>query len=503
MWAFSLGVRTRGRTVQAKLSVLSRGEVEAIHGATLAILDRVGVNVREPRALRLLEEAGARREGGGERIRIPESLVAEALRGLPKVWTWHARDPKKSFRVGDGGPTRLGPGSACTKVVDFATGEARLPTAEDGDALVRLLDALDSVDIAYTPVSYGAAEESPRYRETSTLVRDLQNTVKPLVGPSFNGAMARDGLEIAKLLVGGEDELRTHPMLAGYCDPISPLTHDRMMTETVLEYAALGQPVFIMCLGLAGASSPPSLAGTLVQQNAEILSGAVIAFLVNRHAPVVYGCVSGTMDMKTGNAAVGGPEFGLLSAAAVQLAHSYGLAASTGGQSDAKVHDAQAAAEKAMSLLASMFAGADFVDLFFGSYEGFNATSPEQVVIDDEIAGYARRYARGIEVDDARLAIDLIGTVGPGGSFLKEPRALRETMSRIASEWYSPSLFDRRASEGLGPRPPDGLLHRAHERAERLVRDHHAPPPDPAFLEGARAILDRIRREEAAGTAAV
>ncbi len=489
--------------MQAKLSVLSHDEIEAIHGATVTLLERVGVNVREPRAMGLLEQAGAVREAGGERVRIPEALLSEALRGLPRTWTWHARDPKRSFRVGDGGPTRLGPGSACTKVVDFATGLARLPTVEDGDRLVRLLDALDSVDIAYTPVSYGAAEDTPRFRETATLLRDLQNTGKPLVGPSFNGTMARDGLKIAKLLAGGEDELRKRPMLAGYCDPISPLTHDRMMTETVVEYAALGQPVFVMCLDLAGASSPASLAGTLVQQNAEVLSGALISFLVNRRAPVVYGCVSGTMDMKTGNAAVGGPEFGLLSAAAVQVAHFYGLPASAGGQSDAKVHDAQAALEKGMSLLTSMLAGADLVDLFFGSYEGFNATSPEQVVIDDEIAGYARRYARGIDVDPASLARELIEAVGPGGSFLKEPRALRETMTRMKSEWYWPSLFDRRASEGLGPRPADALLRAAHTRAEALIRDHRAPPLDPAFLKSAHAVLDRIRVEEREGTTVI
>ncbi len=489
--------------MHAKLSVLSRDEVEAIHGATVTLLDRVGVSVREPRAMRLLEQAGAIRDLDGERVRIPEHLLSEAVHGLPTAWTWHARDPKRSFRVGEGGPTRLGPGSACTKVVDFATGEARLPTVEDGDALVRLLDALESVDIAYTPVSYGASEETPRYRETATLVRDLQNTAKPLVGPSFNGAMARDGLEVAKLLAGSEEELRTRPMLAGYCDPISPLTHDRMMTETVVEYASLGQPVFVMCLDLAGASSPASLAGTLVQQNAEVLSGALVSFLVNRRAPVVYGCVSGTMDMKTGNAAVGGPEFGLLSAAAVQIAHFYGLPASSGGQSDAKVHDAQAALEKGMSLLASMLAGADFVDLFFGSYEGFNATSPEQIVIDDEIAGYARRYARGIDVDASSLALELIEAVGPGGSFLKEPRSLRETMTRMKSEWYWPSLFDRRAPEGLGPRPGDALLRAAHARAETLVREHRAPPLDPAFLRDARAVLDRIRAEELAGPTAI
>ncbi len=487
--------------MRSTLSVLSRDEIEAIHGATLQVLDHVGVNVREPRAKRLLQEAGA--ASSGERVRIPEALVMEVVRGLPKTWTWHARDPAKSFRVGEGGPTRLGPGSACTRILDFATGEARVPTERDGDDLTRLLDALEYVDIAYTPVSYGASTDLPRFRESSTLVRDLQNTSKVLVGPSFNGAMARDGLEFAKLLAGGEDALRKKPMLAGYCDPVSPLTPDRMMTETVVEYAAMGQPVFLMCLDLAGASSPAGLAGTLVQQNAEILSGAAISYLVNPAAPVVYGCVSGTMDMKSGSAAVGGPEFGLLSVASVQIAHSYGLPASVGGQSDAKVHDAQAAFEKGTTLLASMLAGADFVDLFFGSYDGFNTTSPEQVVIDHEIAGYAHRYARGLRVDAATLSLDLIERVGPGGSYLKDPAALRDTMSQMKAEWYWPSLFDRHPAEGLGPRPAGALVHAAHERARSILRDHRPAPLDPTFLRDAEAVLERIRHEETAAAMAV
>lgn len=482
--------------MRSRLSVLAPEEIQAIDAATMHVLDRVGVNVREPRAFRLLKDAGASADSAATRVRIPEPLVREAIRSVPKRWTWHAREAAKSFVLGEGGRTRLGPGSACTKVVDYPSGRARVPTSEDGDALVKLLDGLEFADLAYTPVSYGAAAEGPRHREVSTMVRDLGNTSKPLVGPTYDGQMAKDALEIATLLAGGEEELRKRPLVAGYCDPISPLTHDRMMTEALIEYAALGQPVFIMCLDLAGASSPASLAGTLVQQNAEILSGVVIAHLVNPRAPVVYGCVSGIMDMKSGSAAVGGPEFGLLSAAAAQLAHSYGLPCSVGGQSDAKVHDAQAAFEKGVSLVVSMLAGADFVDLFFGSFEGFNATSPEQVIIDHEIAGYAHRYARGVHVDADHIALDLIDQVGPDGNFLKHPAALRDTMARMKSEWYLPTLFDRRPDAEDAVRRTDRLLQDAHEAAARILREHVPHPLDPSFRRDAQRVLDRIRKEE-------
>ncbi len=480
--------------MRSRLAVLSSDEIQAIQDATLQVLEHVGVDVREPRARRLLERAGATVGPEDERIRIPEGLMKEALRSARKTWTWYARESAKSFRVGEGGPTRLGPGSACTKVIDFATAQARVPTEQDAVAFVRLMDALEFVDINYTPVSTGVHAEAPRYHEVASLVADLTNTSKVPIGPSFNGQVSKDGLEIAAILAGGDEVLRKRPMVAGYCDPVSPLIHDRAMTETLIEYASRGQPIFVTCLALSGASAPASLAGTLVQQNAEILSGLLIATLVNRDAPVIYGCVSGIMDMKTGDAVIGGPEFGLLSVASVQLAHAYHIPCSSGGQSSARIHDARAALEKGTTLLASMLAGADFVDLFFGSYDGFNTTSLEQVVIDHEIAGYARRYAEGIEVDTSRLSLDLIKEVGPGGSYLRDAKSLRDTMSRMRTEWYAPSLF--RTGESTGEANPDSLLSTAHERAVRILAEHQVVPLDPQILAEMRAVLTRIHEED-------
>jgi trimethylamine--corrinoid protein Co-methyltransferase len=477
--------------MRSKLVVLSTDEIEAIHSATLELLQRAGVQVREPRAVRALTDAGAAQPDPYGRVRIPEALLLEGVRGIPKRWTWYARESSKNLSVGDGGRTLLGPGSACTRIVDFVSGQAREPTEKDGDELVRLMDALQYVDINYTPVSFGVSNEPQGLREVATFVRDLQNTSKPLVGPSFNGSVARDALEIAKLLAGGEESLRTRPMIAGYCDPVGPLIHDRAMTETLIEYAKLGQPVFLMCLDLAGASAPARLAGTLVQQNAELLSGALICHLVNPRAPVVYGSVSGIMDMRTGNAVVGGPEAGLLSAASMQLAHFYGLPCSGLGQSDAKIHDIQAALEKGLTLLASILAGADFVDLFFGSYQGFNATSPEQVIIDHEIAGYAHRYAAGIQVDSASLSSELLEAVGPGGDFLRDPRSLRETMAEFRTNWYMPSLFDRSPTGGASSQD---LLGAAHKQVLGILAEHQPAPLDPELLAGAQAVLDRIRK---------
>jgi trimethylamine--corrinoid protein Co-methyltransferase len=487
---------------KAAAAVLSSDEVDAIDAATYRLLETVGVLVREPRALRLLLDAGATLAVKPDRVVIPAHLLKEALRRVPKQWTWFGRDRRHDLRVGEGGRTRLGPGSACSNFLDYSTGKCRPPAAKDGIDLVRLMDALELVDINFTPVDDEADGLPARFHQTDTLIRDLTYTTKPLVGPSYDGTMAKDGLEVVAVLAGGKEELRRRPMLAGYCDPVSPLVHDRTMTETLVEYAALGQPVFIMALDLAGASAPATLAGTLLLQNAEVLSGILIAHLVNPDAPVIYGSVSGIMDMRAGTASVGGPEFALVSAASAQLAHHYGIPCSVGGQSDSKMHDAQASMEKMMTLLSAVTAGADFVDLFFGSFEGFNTTSLEQVVIDHDIAGFVFRYRDGITVDEATLGLDLIREVGPGGNYLRNRSALRHTRQWMLREDYLPSVADRRSRFAWEKAGSSSLLERAHARVTQLLSEHQDPAIDPGALREMKVILERIRKDCLSGESA-
>lgn len=479
----------------ARLTVLSSDEVETLTNATFQLLESTGVLVREPRAHRLLLSAGAIGAPGEERVRIPQALLREALTKVPHEWTWYARDPARNIRVGEGGRTRLGPGSSCTNVWDYETNRVRPPTLQDATDMVRLMDALDFVDINFTPVNKETDDLPARWHESESLVRDLTNSGKPPVGPSYDGTMARDGVAIAAVLAGGEDALRKRPMVAGYCDPVSPLVHDRAMTETLIEYAAMGQPVFVTALDLAGASAPATLAGTLLQQNAEVLSGILIAHLVNPVAPVIYGSVSGIMDMKAGTAAVGGPEFSLLSVASVQLAHRFGIPCSVGGQSDSKLPDAQAAIEKAATLFASTMAGADFVDLYFGSFEGFNTTCLEQMVIDHDIAASIFRFRDGIAMDEAHLGLDLLREVGPGGNFLGNRTALTHTRRWMMTEDYFPVVADRRSRFAWEKAGSPSMLDRAHQQAQKLLKEHQGVPMDPTMAADMGRVLERIRTE--------
>jgi trimethylamine--corrinoid protein Co-methyltransferase len=300
---------------------------------------------------------------------------------------------------------------------------------------------------------------------------------------------------MAAALVGGEEELRKKPTIAGYVDPVSPLIHDKEMIEGLMEYASYGQPIFITVMALAGATGPATLAGVLVQQNAEILSGLLIAHLVNPHAPVIYGTVSCPLDMRTGVSSTGSPEAGLLSVAATQIARYYGIPSDVGAQSNAKVSDAQASYEKTMSLIMAVMAGADFIDLFAGSMESYMTTSYEQMVIDNELAGMALRCAEGIKVNAETIAKDVIDRVGPGGHYLAD----KHTLDWFKKEHYRPKLSDRRTRIDWEKSGGKDIREEARNRAKEILANHEPEPVDPTVWREIEKIIKEIEKRELSG----
>jgi len=471
------------------LNILSSDEVYNIHIATLEVLERTGVLVREKRALKLLDQAGAIVDYKKNLVKVPSYLVEEAVATTPKSFIWHARNPKKSIRIG-GEPTKFGPGSECVNIIDLETGECRIPTKRDAEQLVRLMDALENIHINYPPASLSDVPEQVSL--THSFAITIKNSSKCTMGSNYGRSSALDSIRMASALVGGEEELRKKPTIAGYIDPVSPLIHDKELTEGLMEYASYGQPIFITTMALAGATGPATLAGVLVQQNAEILSGLLIVHLVNPHAPVIYGTVSCPMDMRTGVSSTGSPEIGLLGAASAQIARYYGIPCDVGAQSNAKVPDAQASYEKTMSLMMAVMAGADLIDLFAGSMESYRTTSYEQMVIDNELAGMALRCAEGIEVNAETIAKDVIDRVGPGGNYLAD----KHTLEWFRKEHHRPKLSDRRTRADWEKSGGKDIREEARNRAKEILASHEPEPVDPTIWREIEIIIKDIEKRK-------
>jgi trimethylamine--corrinoid protein Co-methyltransferase len=474
------------------LKVLADEEVRNIHTATLEVLERTGVVIREERALALLERAGAAVDYEASLVKIPGHLVEEAVSQTPKSFVWHARNPKNDIRVG-GEPTKFGPVSGGVNIIDLETGECRIPTEKDTEQQVRLIDALDNISINYPPASH--TDVSTELSDIHCVALTLKNTSKCILGESHGRTIAHDSIRVAAAMAGGEDELTKKPTIAAYIDPISPLAWDEGMVGALMEYASYGQLIFMTVMALAGGTAPVTLAGLLVQQNAEVLSGLLIAHLVNPRAPVVYGNVSCPMDMRSGDSCTGAPEVGLLNAASVQLAKHYGMPCSVTAQTSAKVPDAQASYEKMTSLMMGVMAGADFADLLAGTIENFRTASYEQLVIDDELAGMARRCAEGFEVSAETMAREVIDRVGPGGNYLAD----KHTTKWFRKEHYRPRLSDRSARVDWESAGSKDIRERARDRAREILASHEPDPVDPSIWREIERIVEDADAREVKG----
>lgn len=456
-----------------RLRVLTSDDVYEIHLASLEILGRVGVRVLEPKAFSVLKEAGAEVNHKERIARIPKYLVKEAVKKAPNSFTLYGRNGNYKLQLGDKKTYFALPGTG-VNVLDLETGKCRSSTLADVKNFYKLADALPNIHHASLAVE--PTDISNPVASLYSILEGFRNTTKTIDGDSYGEIGSLDTIKMASIVADGIDELRKKPRLLGYVNPVSPLQQSREMMEGLLIYAKYSQPVIIAPEAQAGATAPVTLAGLLAQQNAEILSGVVISQLVNPGSPVLYGAVSTIMDMIEGNVALGSVETGLINVAAAQLARFYNLPSrGTGGTTEAKVPDLQAGYEKAVTLMMASLAGINFIYDAAGSLESRLTASFEQVVADNELCGMVARAARGIDVCEETLAIDIIEAVGPGGHYLTQ----KHTLEHLRKEHYLPSILNRQNRLKWEKNGSKTLRDVAREETKRILKEHEPEPLEP------------------------
>lgn len=478
------------QTLGVELKILSDDELYAIHMAAMEILEDVGVKILEPNALKLLKEAGAVVDEKRQITRLPEYLVKEALKKAPSRITLFGRDRKYRLKLG-GHTVNFSMEGTSVFVLDPETGERRISTFKDLELFYKLADALENIHHASITVKPRDIPDSIAH--VYELFAGFKNTIKTIDGYTYGHTVAMDTIKMASIVAGGEEELLRKPMLLGFHNPVSPLQHSKELTEGLMVYAKYKQPVIIAPEDQAGATAPVTLAGLLVQQNVEVLSGIVIAELTSPGAPVLYGTVSTILDMKTGNLAYGAVEAALINAASAQLAHFYGLPSrGTGGGTESKIPDAQACIEKAVTLMMAAMAGINFIYVAAGALESTLTASYEQAVIDNELCGMVSRALRGIEVNEETLAVDVIKEVGPGGNYL----AHKHTLKNLKLEHFIPTILNRQNRDAWEKSGSKDLVQIAREKAREILTKHQPVPLDHDIEKELKAFIRNVEERE-------
>ncbi len=457
----------RRRSLQRTFDFSSLPEDQArlLHQASLEILARTGLRFFHDKALDLFRRGGAH-VSDGNLVRIPSNMVEWALRCAPANIAIYDREGKRVMNVG-GHRNYFGPGCDCMYVYDLQTGERRRAVVNDVVEGVRLVDALPNIDFV---MSLFMPEDAPiETFEKHQMAIILKETTKPIVfvGPSLESTT--NAVQMAALVAGGLDVLQRQPFILNYVNPSSVFHHNHEAVDRLLYAAELGLPSIYLPGNGRGTTAPFTLAGAMALGNAGQLAGLVLAQLQREGTPVIRNNTrGGGLDFRTMVDYYSSPNQG---AYGWDLGRYYGLPMfGTAGCSDAKVFDAQAAGEAALSLFANVTGGANLIHNC-GYLNGGMTFSLELLAFCDELIGWLKDYASGLEITEETLALDLIHQIGPDGSFLETEHTLRH----CRTDWQ-PTLMDRRNYDGWTRAGATTLQARANQKVRQLIETHRAVP---------------------------
>ncbi|HEX6845035.1 MAG TPA: trimethylamine methyltransferase family protein [Actinomycetota bacterium] len=464
---------------------LTQEQEGQVHEHAMRILEEIGVDVLHERGRALLADAGQKVEG--DRVYLDRGFVMAQVAKTPRTFTLHARNAANTVEVGGGTPLWMGVGGP-PFLSDLDEGR-RAGTLEGHDTIVRLTQAATPLNCAQT----GACEPTKMPVETRYLDMEY-STIRwsdlPYTTYGTSGPKALDGVEMARIVHGHPEGDPT--LLMGVVNSVSPLIWDFRMVDAMLAWAETNQATIVTPFLLGGATAPVSVAGGLAQQVAEALSGVALVQTARPGAPCLYGSFFQATDMRTGAPALGTPEsvFGVLAGA--QLARRYGLPfRGGGGLCSSNVVDAQAAAESAFMLWATVLAGTDVVLHAAGWLEGGLTASLEKFALDVELLEQFAVQQRGIGFSEEEFAFEALKEVGPGGLWL----AAEHTMAHFKEWQYISPLFITQDFTTWTASGSTDTLTRANARWKALLASYEDPGIDPAVDEELQAFIDRRKAD--------
>ncbi len=471
----------------AKMSLqfLSEDEKHSIHAAALDLLEDVGLRIKEAEAADILADAGAHVDKSNHRVRFPKSLIEGALATAPSEFKLYGRDLDEHI-------IDLRPGNVYHSTNGYAvhwydpdSGTRRPINQEDLAWITRLADAQDQMEVLCvigTPVDV-PAETNDRYQSVISLI----NTTRHIWATAYGKEGVHDAVRIASIVRGSREALRQYPLFTLDLTTLSPLELDQRQSSTMIEGARQWIPISLSPGPIGGATGPVTMAGNVTQANAEVLGAITLCQIVQPGIPVIYNQYSRSLDMSSGQLAMGGPEFSMQRVATAEMARYYNLPSRGGGMiSDAKAVDAQMGAEKMLNCLMPSLAGLNIAN-GIGMADSLNTVRPELMVIDNEIIRMVGHILKGFEVNQETIPLDLIGEVGPGGNYLTTEHTLKHFRREL---WFT-RLWDRTPWTVW---EKEGAMEVA-ERAWAMIKaDKHVVPPLDEGVED--AIWEVVRKAD-------
>ncbi len=474
--------------MQPSLLLLEPQLIDRILGEAFALISERGVSVQAQAAIELLAAGGARIENGS--AHLPESLVRCALETVPREFSLYNRAGQPAVRYG-GNNVQFDPGSSCVHILDPDTLEHRMTLAPD---LVRLIQVAEMLpQFAAQSTAVVCTEVTKTIGDLFRLFVVLLYSNKPIVTGAFSPHAAPVMIEMLAIESGGLVGSRAKPRAIFDVCPSPPLHWTEFAAQNLVDLARAWVPAEIISMPIAGAASPVTLAGSIVQHAAECLSGITIHQLAQPGAPVVWGGAPSIFDMRSGITPMGSMETCLLNVASAQVAKSLGLP--THGYligSDAKTVDAQAGQESGIAAVMGALGGINMIS-GAGMLDSLACHSAEKLVLDAESIAMAQRLLRGVQAGTESLALDMFAKLGAQGDFLKLP----VTRKLFRLEQHIPAkVIDRGSLNSWEQSGKKDAFAQAKERVKELVAAYKRPELPPDVEQHLRSIVQELATRE-------
>ena len=474
--------------IESKLDfkVLTNDQLKEIRASTLNLLTEVGVKFPSDKALKLFAEHGAQVDFKTSIVRLAPDFVLDTIGIAPREYLLSGRVEGTDLALGSG-KSYFATDGCGHETIDFETGERRQSRKADVAKMARVADFLSSIAFFWPMVS---AQDYGRLAPLHEIDAAFNNLGKHVQTETVMGEeLARYAVRMAEVIAGSSDNLRKHPPLSSLVCTIAPLGQDKEGIEAAMIFAESGIPVGFMGMPTMGSTAPAVPGGALIVGNAEAVSAMVLMQLVSPGAPVFQSLLVSAMDPRTADYLVSTPEKYLCNAAAVQMAHDWGVPslAGTFGVDCPEAASWQLGRDSVYTALICALAGTD-ITIGLGMLKASTVLLPEQILFDDEIYHTHRILSQGLDIGGSNLALDLIQAVGPGGHFLSQ----KHTREHIRERWIPELTHPGPAFNG---QPTPDVSERAKTKLNHILEEHQSPSLDENVQRELNRILDFAEKE--------
>lgn len=441
-------------------------DADFVHEQSLQVLAETGCVFDDEKTIEIFRKHGAKIDG--VTVYFTKELIDKALSTVVDSFEIHRPDGTL-YSMGKGSKTMCTAGSP-PYILD--NDQFRFAVMDDYVNICKLVQTSDCLDMTHLNLCdvYDINRNERAYYMMAAL---LKHTTLPISITSLMTANEDTGMIAGNLIdmVSRFTGIDNGHVLIGCVSPISPLAYIKEALDALYVYCERNQPIQLATCSLPVLTSQASLLGTVIQNNAELLAAITLIQLIKPGLPVFYGNTSTSTNLRKVSMSLGSSETALISLATAKMAKYYHMPfRASGALNDAVDIDYQAGAESTLNLMCGVLSDVDLVYFAAGMLSGFNVTSLEKYVVDEQMIKMVKRLYKGMSIDRTKDYTAEINKVGPRGSFLKG-----RTPKEYRAEHFVPDIFIKQDYKSWEAEGSIGIKAKASEVVTQRLEGYQAP----------------------------